>query len=158
MRSRGTWSWYFRACWASSASIDSAPHRSIDPLAGLVRKGAEQLPETFLEKPLQQFFFEDGEQFAQLYVELNAHMYYGAAESVTKDREREGGEERILNLLSCCPRRAARDKCSLALRAKLCDVGSRVNAGSARDCVARKLWDSCSPHAPESCPGEPVEL
>lgn len=60
-------------------------YRSINPLAQMVKKGAEKLPETFLERPLPNFLFEDGEQFAKVAIELNAHMYYGAAEVITED-------------------------------------------------------------------------
>lgn len=58
-------------------------YRSIDPLAGLVCRGAEVVPPAFLEKPLCEFLFEDGDEIAQVHVELNAHMFYGAAEAVT---------------------------------------------------------------------------
>jgi len=59
-------------------------YRSVNPLAGMVRKGAEALPHTSLERPLTQFLFEDDEPFAHVYIELNAHLYYGAAELVTE--------------------------------------------------------------------------
>merc|ERR1719159_1691555 len=39
-------------------------YRSINPLAQMVKKGAERLPDTFLERGLPNFFFEDEEQFA----------------------------------------------------------------------------------------------
>merc|ERR1719188_1974469 len=51
----------------------------------MIRQGAEQLPETFLERPLSMYLFEDSDMFANVYVELNAHMYYGAAEVVTPE-------------------------------------------------------------------------
>jgi len=60
-------------------------YRSINPLAQMVKKGPDKLPETFLERPLPNFFFEDDGQFAKLSIELNAHMFYGAAEVVTDD-------------------------------------------------------------------------
>jgi SAM-dependent methyltransferase len=60
-------------------------YRSINPLAQMVKKGAEKLPESFLERSLPNFLFEDEEQFAKVYIELNAHLYYGAAEVVTED-------------------------------------------------------------------------
>lgn len=60
-------------------------YRSINPLAQMVKKGAERLPETFLERPITEFLFEDEEQFAKVHVELNAHLYYGAAEVITGD-------------------------------------------------------------------------
>merc|ERR1712046_254728 len=60
-------------------------YRSINPLAQMVKKGAERLPDSFLERPLPNFLFEDDDQFAKLYIELNAHLYYVAAEVVTAD-------------------------------------------------------------------------
>merc|ERR1711953_405725 len=60
-------------------------YRSINPLAQMVKKGAETLPATFLEKPISNFLFEGDEQFAKVYIELNAHMYYGAAETITDE-------------------------------------------------------------------------
>jgi hypothetical protein len=60
-------------------------YRSINPLAQMVKKGAEKLPESFLERPLPNFLFEDEDQFAKVHIELNAHLYYGAAEVVNED-------------------------------------------------------------------------
>merc|ERR1719277_885905 len=60
-------------------------YRSINPLAQMVKKGPDRLPETFLERPLSNFLFEDDSQFAKVTIELNAHLYYGAAEVVTKE-------------------------------------------------------------------------
>lgn len=60
-------------------------YRSINPLAQMAKKGAEKLPECFLERPLPNFLFDDDEQFAKIYIELNAHLFYGAAEAVTED-------------------------------------------------------------------------
>lgn len=60
-------------------------YRSINPLAQMVKKGADRLPESFLERLIPNFLFEDEEQFAKIYIELNAHLYYGAAEVVTED-------------------------------------------------------------------------
>jgi len=59
-------------------------YRSINPLAMMVLKGAEKLPDSFLERSLGNYLFEDEEQFAKIYIELNAHMYYGAAEVVNE--------------------------------------------------------------------------
>mmetsp|Transcript_22815 Transcript_22815/g.48475 ORF Transcript_22815/g.48475 Transcript_22815/m.48475 type:complete len:857 (+) Transcript_22815:63-2633(+) len=61
-------------------------YRSVDPLAGCICRGASQLPETTLEKPIAEFLFEDGDQFAAVHIELNAHMFYGAAEAITEER------------------------------------------------------------------------
>eukprot|EP00913_Durusdinium_trenchii_P026630 g24986.t1 len=60
-------------------------YRSINPLAQMVKKGADRLPETFLERPVTEFLFEDEEQFAKVHVELNAHLYYGAAEVISNE-------------------------------------------------------------------------
>uniref|UniRef100_A0A7S2QNM7 EF-hand domain-containing protein n=1 Tax=Zooxanthella nutricula TaxID=1333877 RepID=A0A7S2QNM7_9DINO len=78
-------------------------YRSIDPLAGMVRKGAAQLPEAFLERPLSTFLFEDEAQFANVYVELNAHMYYGAAELVSLDTVQAYFGPQRLELHICAP-------------------------------------------------------
>jgi len=78
-------------------------YRSIDPLAGMLRKGADSLPETFLERPLSNFLFEDDEQFAILHVELNAHMFYGAAEAVTQDSVQAFFGTRRMELHICAP-------------------------------------------------------
>mmetsp|Transcript_7960 Transcript_7960/g.17692 ORF Transcript_7960/g.17692 Transcript_7960/m.17692 type:complete len:812 (+) Transcript_7960:127-2562(+) len=66
-------------------SVWEEVYRSINPLAQMVKKGAEKLPETFLERPLGNFLFEDDEQFAKVQIEINAHLYYGAAECITDD-------------------------------------------------------------------------
>merc|ERR1712110_1338988 len=49
-------------------SVWEEVYRSINPLAQMVKKGADKMPETFLERPLSNFLFEDGDQFAKLYV------------------------------------------------------------------------------------------
>jgi len=64
-------------------SVWEEVYRSINPLAQMVKKGAEKLPDTFLERPCSNFLFEDEEQFAKVHIELNAHQYYGAAEAIT---------------------------------------------------------------------------
>jgi len=66
-------------------SVWEEVYRSINPLAQMVLKGAEKLPESFLERPIANFLFEDDENFAKLHIELNAHLFYGAAEVVTVD-------------------------------------------------------------------------
>jgi len=78
-------------------------YRSINPLAQMVKKGAEKLPETFLERPLPNFLFEDDEQFAKLYVEINAHLYYGAAENVTEDHIQAYFGKQRFELHVCAP-------------------------------------------------------
>lgn len=78
-------------------------YRSLDPLAGMVRMGTESLPETFLERPLGDFLFEDSEQFATAYIELNAHMYYGAAELITKERVQAYFGAQRLEVRICAP-------------------------------------------------------
>jgi len=60
-------------------------YRSINPVAQMVKKGPERLPETFLERPMANFLFEDEEQFAKVTLELNTHLFYGAAEVVGED-------------------------------------------------------------------------
>lgn len=66
-------------------SVWEEVYRSINPLAQMVKKGADRLPDTFLERPITEFLFEDEEQYAKVHLELNAHLYYGAAESITSD-------------------------------------------------------------------------
>jgi hypothetical protein len=66
-------------------SVWEEVYRSINPLAQMTKKGADTLPETFLERPITEFLFDDDEQFAKIYIELNAHIYYGAAEVITAD-------------------------------------------------------------------------
>jgi len=60
-------------------------YRSINPLKAMVVKGAEKLPETFFERPMPNFLFADDEQTAKIYIEVNEHIYYGAADVVTAD-------------------------------------------------------------------------
>jgi len=60
-------------------------YRSINPLAQMVKKGADRLPDTFLERPITEYLFEDEDQFAKVHIELNAHIYYGAAEVITPE-------------------------------------------------------------------------
>merc|ERR1712217_815447 len=78
-------------------------YRNINPLAQMVRKGAETLPKTYLEKPLPNFLFVDEEQFANLYVEVNAHLYHGAAESITNDHIQAYFGKQRLELHICAP-------------------------------------------------------
>mmetsp|Transcript_58595 Transcript_58595/g.188341 ORF Transcript_58595/g.188341 Transcript_58595/m.188341 type:complete len:815 (+) Transcript_58595:98-2542(+) len=78
-------------------------YRSINPLAQMVKKGADKLPETFLERPLPNFLYEDDEQFAKLCVEVNAHLYYGAAECVTEDHIQAYFGKQRLELHICAP-------------------------------------------------------
>jgi len=66
-------------------SVWQEVYRSINPLAQMTKKGAEKLPDTFLERPITEFLYDDDEQFAKVHVELNAHIYYGAAEVITAD-------------------------------------------------------------------------
>lgn len=60
-------------------------YRSINPLAQMVKKGTERLPETFLERPIPSFIFEDEDLFAKVCIEVNSHLYYGAAEVITME-------------------------------------------------------------------------
>merc|ERR1712166_769356 len=69
----------------------------------MVKKGPERLPETFLERPLPSFLFEDGEQFAKVSIELNAHMYYGAAESITEEHIQAFFGKQRLEVHICAP-------------------------------------------------------
>merc|ERR1711957_670906 len=78
-------------------------YRSINPLAQMEKKGAERLPETFLERPLPTFLFEDDEQFAKVSIELNAHMYYGAAESITEEHIQALFGKQRLEVHICAP-------------------------------------------------------
>lgn len=84
-------------------SVWEEVYRSINPLAQMVKKGAERLPETFLERPMSNFFFEDEEQFAKVHVELNAHLYYGAAEAVTDLHVQAFFGKQRLELHVCAP-------------------------------------------------------
>lgn len=78
-------------------------YRSIDPLAGMVRRGPDVLPETFLERPLSTFLFEDDEHFALLHIELNAHMFYGAAEAINEESMQAFFGPKRLELHICAP-------------------------------------------------------
>lgn len=78
-------------------------YRSINPLAQMVKKGAEKLAETFLERPLPNFLFEDEDQFAKVYIELNAHLYYGAAEVITEDHIQAFFGKQRLEVHICAP-------------------------------------------------------
>merc|ERR1712151_70576 len=66
-------------------SVWEEVYRSINPLAQMVKKGAEKLPETFLERPLCNFLFDDDEAFAKIHIEVNSHLYYGAAEEFSEE-------------------------------------------------------------------------
>lgn len=57
-------------------------YRSINPLAQMVRKGVERLPETFLERPVPNFLFDDSDQTAKVLIDLNDHLFFGAADVV----------------------------------------------------------------------------
>jgi len=78
-------------------------YRSIDPLAHMVRKGAASLPECHLERPLANFLFEDEEHIAKVHVEVNAHLYYGAAEVVDEERVQAYFGKQRLELHICAP-------------------------------------------------------
>lgn len=78
-------------------------YRSINPLAQMVKKGAEKLPDTFLERGFSNFIFEDEEQFAKIYVELNAHLYYGASEAITEDHIQAYFGKQRLEIHICAP-------------------------------------------------------
>mmetsp|Transcript_15061 Transcript_15061/g.43927 ORF Transcript_15061/g.43927 Transcript_15061/m.43927 type:complete len:818 (-) Transcript_15061:84-2537(-) len=78
-------------------------YRSINPLAQMVKKGADKLPETFLERPMGNFLFEDDELFAKLYIEVNAHLYYGAAECITEDHLQAFFGKQRFELHLCAP-------------------------------------------------------
>lgn len=60
-------------------------YRSINPIAQMVKKGAERLPETFLERPLPNFIFDDSDQTAKVIIDFNEHLYFGAAQIVTRE-------------------------------------------------------------------------
>merc|ERR1712039_872973 len=49
------------------------------------------------------FLFEDDDQFAKIYVELNAHLYYGAAEVITEDHIQLYIGKQRLELHICAP-------------------------------------------------------
>jgi len=72
-------------------------NRQVNPHTQMVRKGADTLPEAFLEKSLAEFLFEENDQFAMVHVELNAHMYYGASEAVSLEEHVQAwfGEKRM---------------------------------------------------------------
>lgn len=78
-------------------------YRSINPLAQMVKRGADRLPETFLERGLPNFFFEDDEQFAKVHIELNAHLYYGAAEVITDESIQAFFGRQRLDVHICAP-------------------------------------------------------
>lgn len=84
-------------------SVWEEVYRSINPLAQMVKKGAEKLPETFLERPLPNFLFEDEEQFAKIHIEINAHLYYGAAEVITEDHIQAFFGKQRLEVHICAP-------------------------------------------------------
>merc|ERR1712226_1546344 len=52
----------------------------------MVKKGADKLPETFLEKQISNFIFDDLEDTAKVIIDLNDHMYFGAPEYVALDQ------------------------------------------------------------------------
>merc|ERR1712050_528324 len=66
-------------------SVWEEVYRSINPLAQMVKKGADKLPDTYLERALCNFLFEDEEQFAKVHVEINAHLFYGASEALGEE-------------------------------------------------------------------------
>merc|ERR1711981_397755 len=68
-----------------------------------VKKGAEKLPDTYLERALCNFLFEDEEQFAKVHVEINAHLYYGASEVVTEDHIQAYFGKQRLEVHICAP-------------------------------------------------------
>jgi hypothetical protein len=78
-------------------------YRSINPLAQMVKKGAETLPATFLEKPISNFLFDDDEQYAKVYIELNAHVYYGAAEVISDENIQAYFGKQRLEVHICAP-------------------------------------------------------
>merc|ERR1712194_524772 len=78
-------------------------YRSINPLKQLVLKGPQSLPQTFLQRPISQFLFEDGELVAKMIIELNTHLYYGAAEVVTEDRVQAYFGKQRLEVHICAP-------------------------------------------------------
>lgn len=78
-------------------------YRSINPLAQMVKKGAERLPETFLERPISNFLFEDEEHFAKVHVELNSHLYFGVAEVITEENIQAFFGKQRLELHICAP-------------------------------------------------------
>lgn len=77
-------------------SVWEEVYRSINPVAQLVKKGAESLPDTFLERTMTKFILEDSEEIAKVQIELNAHLYFGAAEVVEeKHVQAYFGKQRI---------------------------------------------------------------
>jgi len=84
-------------------SVWEEVYRSINPLAQMVKKGADKMPETFLERPLGNFLYEDDDLYAKLYVEINAHLYYGAAETVTEDHIQAYFGKQRFELHICAP-------------------------------------------------------
>jgi len=77
-------------------SVWEEVYRSINPLALMVKKGAAKLPETFLEKPLPNFLFDDAEEVAKVVIDINDHLYFGAAEVVSADHvQAYFGKQRI---------------------------------------------------------------
>ncbi|CAK0871519.1 unnamed protein product [Prorocentrum cordatum] len=87
---------------APQAVWDGA-YRSLEPYGGMIRRGAEAMPQTLHERPVNYFLFEDDKQFAILHVEVNAHLYYGAADFVTRDSVRAYFGTNRMELQICAP-------------------------------------------------------
>mmetsp|Transcript_50807 Transcript_50807/g.104504 ORF Transcript_50807/g.104504 Transcript_50807/m.104504 type:complete len:821 (+) Transcript_50807:160-2622(+) len=66
-------------------SVWEEVYRQINPVAEMVKKGADKLPATFLERPMPNYIFDDDEMTAKIQIEINAHLYFGAADVVTED-------------------------------------------------------------------------
>jgi len=77
--------------------------KASDPLAQMLRRGPETLPQTYLVRPLAKFLFDEDNMFANLYVEANAHMYYGAQELVSADTVQAYFGTQRLELHICAP-------------------------------------------------------
>jgi len=84
-------------------SVWEEVYRSINPLAQMVKKGADKLPDCFLERPLHNFLFDDEEATAKVHIDFNSHLYYGAAESVTKDHVQAYFGKQRLEVHICAP-------------------------------------------------------
>eukprot|EP00933_Yihiella_yeosuensis_P028090 TRINITY_DN21903_c0_g1_i1.p1 TRINITY_DN21903_c0_g1~~TRINITY_DN21903_c0_g1_i1.p1 ORF type:complete len:195 (-),score=54.97 TRINITY_DN21903_c0_g1_i1:123-707(-) len=84
-------------------SVWEEVYRSINPLAQMVKKGAERLPETFLERPISNFIFDDEDQYAKVIIELNAHLYYGAAEAIGEEHVQVYFGKQRLEVHICAP-------------------------------------------------------
>jgi len=71
-------------------------YRSINPVAQMVVRGSERLADTFLQRPIVRFDFEDEAMTARVHIDLNPHLYFGAAETITGDHvQARFGKQRL---------------------------------------------------------------